>query len=258
VGFLVLAVVSALAVTRLRPESHAGVPAPLPPSDPSAPPVVVEREVIGGSAWAGFLSLIRSPYLLGICLFVLIMAVMATFIYFTRLKLVSAMTTDIDQRTGLFAQIDFWTQFATFMLQLFITGHIMKRLGVGVAMVLLPVTVSLGFIGLALTGSFASMVLLEAAFKAMQRGITRPARETLFTVISREDKYKAKGVIDTFVYRTGDLVGAWSEGFLAKLGGGVLTLTALVIPMAVVWAGLSLWLARAQGRIAGARTSGEG
>jgi AAA family ATP:ADP antiporter len=144
------------------------------------------------------------------------------------------------------------------MLQLFITGHIMKRLGVGVAMVLLPVTVSLGFIGLALTGSFASMVLLEAAFKAMQRGITRPARETLFTVISREDKYKAKGVIDTLVYRTGDLVGAWSEGFLAKLGGGVLTLTALVIPMAVVWAGLSLWLARAQGRIAATQGSAEG
>jgi len=178
------------------------------------------------------------------------MAIMATFIYFTRLKLVSAMTDVVDQRTGLFAQIDFWTQFATFMLQLFITGHVMKRLGVGVAMVLLPVTVSLGFLGLALTGTLTSMILLEAAFKAMQRGITRPARETLFTVISREDKYKAKGVIDTFVYRSGDVAGAWSEGLLGKLGGGVFTLTALVIPMAVIWAGLSLWLARAQGKMA--------
>ncbi|HKJ03126.1 MAG TPA: hypothetical protein VJ997_11745, partial [Longimicrobiales bacterium] len=118
------------------------------------------------------------------------------------------------------------------------------------------VTVSLGFIGLTLTGTFTSMIVLEAAFKAMQRGITRPARETLFTVLGREDKYKAKGVIDTFVYRTGDLVGAWSEGFLGKLGGGVLTLTALVVPMAVVWAGLSLWLARAQGRIAKGQASG--
>jgi AAA family ATP:ADP antiporter len=175
---------------------------------------------------------------------------MATFIYFTRLKIVAAMTDVVDQRTGLFAQIDFWTQFATFMLQLFITGHIMKRLGVGVAMVLLPVTVSLGFLGLALTGTFTAMVLLEAAFKAVQRGVTRPARETLFTVLSREDKYKAKGVIDTFVYRTGDVTGAWSEGLLGRLGGGVFTLTALVIPLAVVWAGLSVWLARAQGRMA--------
>jgi AAA family ATP:ADP antiporter len=256
VGFLVLAVVAAAAVARLQPLTRVAAPDPLDPSDPVAPPVVAERDVIGGSAWEGFVSVIRSPYLLGICLFVLIMAVMATFIYFTRLKLVSAMTDVVDQRTGLFAQLDFWTQFATFVLQLFITGHIMKRLGVGVAMALLPVTVSLGFLGLALTGTFTSMIVLEAAFKAMQRGITRPARETLFTVIGREDKYKAKGVIDTFVYRTGDVAGAWTEGFLGKLGGGVLTLTALVIPMAVVWAGLSLWLARTQGKIAAGASPG--
>lgn len=251
VAFLVLAVGAAAAVTRLQPRSRADAPAPLDPADPLMEPEAGEREVIGGSAWEGFVSLLRSPYLLGICLFVLIMAVMATFIYFTRLKIVAAMTDVVDQRTGLFAQIDFWTQFATFMLQLFITGHIMKRLGVGVAMVLLPVTVSLGFLGLALTGTFTAMVLLEAAFKAVQRGVTRPARETLFTVLSREDKYKAKGVIDTFVYRTGDVTGAWSEGLLGRLGGGVFTLTALVIPLAVVWAGLSVWLARAQGRMAG-------
>ena len=175
------------------------------------------------------------------------MTVMATFIYFTRLQLVAAMTQVVDQQTGLFAQIDFWTQFATFALQLFITGHIMKRAGVAVGLVLLPVTVSLGFLGLALTGSFAALILLEAAFKAMQRGITRPARETLFTVTAREDRYKSKAVIDTFVYRTGDVVGAWTEGFFGKLGGGVLSLTAIVIPAAVVWAGLSVWLAREQG-----------
>jgi len=155
----------------------------------------------------------------------------------------------VDEQAGLFAQIDFWTQVATFALQLFITGHIMKRLGVAVALVLLPVAVSLGFVGLALTGTFTALILLEATFKAIQRGITRPARETLFTVISQEDKYKAKAVIDTLVYRTGDVVGSWWEGALGRLGGGVLALTAMVIPLAVVWAGLSVWLVRKQGSI---------
>jgi AAA family ATP:ADP antiporter len=243
VGFLILAVVAAAVVARLQPTSLTEVVA----GDPEAPPVVPEEEVIGGASWDGFLAVVRSPYLLGISAFVLIMTVMATFIYFTRLQMVAAMTEVVDQQTGLFAQVDFWTQFATFALQLFITGHIMKRLGVAVGLVLLPVTVSLGFLGLALTGSFAALILLEAAFKAMQRGITRPARETLFTVTDREDRYKAKAVIDTFVYRTGDVAGAWTEGFLGKLGGGVLSLTAVVIPAALVWAGLSVWLGREQG-----------
>ena len=90
----------------------------------------------------------------------------------------------------------------------------------------------------------------------MQRGITRPARETLFTVLPRRDRYKGKAVIDTFVYRTGDVVGAWTEGFLGKLGGGVTLLAALVIPTAVAWAGLAVWLARQQRRAAEAQADG--
>lgn len=252
VGFLLLAVGFAWLVARLQPRSLSEVD----PNDPDAPPVVDEKEVIGGSMWEGFRSVVRSRYLLGICASVLIMAVMATFIYFTRLAMVAEMTDVTDERTGLFAMIDTLTQVLTFVFQLFLTGHIMRRLGVGFAMALLPITVSLGFIGLALTGSFAALVVLEMAYRAVQRGITRPARETLFTVVNREDKYKAKAVIDTFVYRTGDVTGAWTEGLLGRLGGGVAALTVLVLPVAVVWTVLSVWLAREQGRIAKRQAAG--
>lgn len=245
VAFLLGAVVAAWVVARLQ-EAHRDESGP----DGRPPAPAVAERVIGGTSWDGFVSTVRSPYLLGISAFVLVMTVMATFIYFTRLQMVASMTGVVDERTGLFAQIDFWTQVATLTLQLFITGHIMRRLGVAVAMVLLPVTVSLGFIGLSLTGSFVALVILEAAFKAMQRGVTRPARETLFTVVDRQDRYKGKAVIDTFVYRTGDVVGAWTEGALGKLGGGVATLTALVVPGAVAWAVLSVWLARRQETLA--------
>jgi len=175
---------------------------------------------------------------------------MATFIYFTRLQMVAEMTDVVDEQTGLFAQIDFWTQFLTFLLQLLITGHIMKRLGVAVALVLLPLTVVTGFVGLAITGTFTALILLEASYRAVQRGITRPARETLFTVVGREDKYKSKAVIDTFVYRTGDVVGAWTEGLLGRLGGGLVALSALVVPLAAAWGVLALWLGREQIRMA--------
>ncbi len=246
-GLLMLSVVAAKVVTWLQPESLDETD----PNDPEASPAVDADAVIGGSMLEGFRAIVRSRFLLWICAWVLIMAIMATFIYFTRLAFVAAMTEELDTRTGIFGQIDTITQVSTLFLQLFVTGHVMKRLGVGVALVLLPVTVCLGFIGLAISGSYAALVFLEASYRAVQRGIARPARETLFTVVSREDKYKAKAVIDTFVYRAGDVTGAWTEGALGKLGGGVVALTTLVLPVAVVWAGLSLWLARAQTRIAG-------
>lgn len=252
VGFLGLAVLAAVAVARLQPASArqaepGEVRSPGPDPQGAKAPAPAER-IIGGSAVEGFTDVLRSPYLLGIAGFVLIMSIMATFIYFTRLQMVAAMTDVVDEQTGFFAQIDFWTQFATLMLQLLVTGHIMRRLGVAVAMALLPLTVALGFAGLVLSGSFVALVLLEASYRAVQRGITRPARETLFTVLARRDRYKGKAVIDTFVYRTGDVVGAWTEGLLGRLGGGVPLLATLVIPMAAGWAVLSLWLAREQRR----------
>lgn len=204
--------------------------------------------VIGGNAWEGFEAVFRSGYLLGICAYVLILAVMATFLYFTRLQMVAALGTDLDLRTATFARIDMATQVATLVLQALVTGHLMKRLGVAVALALLPLTAALGFLGLAIAGSLAALVVFEATFRAVQRGIMRPARETLFTVVGRADRYKAKAFIDTFVYRGGDVVGAQTEGLLGRLGMGLAALAAFAVPLAMVWMVLGLWLGRQQAK----------
>jgi AAA family ATP:ADP antiporter len=211
--------------------------------------------VIGGSAWEGLRAAFRSPYLLGISTYVLLMTVTATFIYFTRLQMVAALGTDIDLRATRFAQIDLLTQVTTLLLQLFVAGHLMKRLGVSVALVLLPVVVSLGFIGLAMVASFAALIVFDATFRAIQRAITRPARETLFTVVSREDKYKSKAFTDTFVYRGGDVLGAWTEGLLGRLGMALVGLASVAVPLALGWGLLGLWLGRRQGEVAAALAS---
>jgi ATP:ADP antiporter, AAA family len=244
VGFLLLAIGAAWAVAYLQPERQGER------GDPNSPPAVDEGQVIGGSAWEGFRAVFASPYLLGISAFVLILAVMATFLYFTRLAMVAALGDDLDMRTTVFARIDLITQVTTLVLQLMVTGHLMKRLGVAVTLALLPITVLLGFVGLAIAGSLAALIVFEAAFRAVQRAIMRPARETLYTVVSREDKYKSKAFIDTFVYRAGDVAGAWTEGLLVRLGMGLAALATLVVPLAVVWAALGIWLGRTQARIA--------
>ena len=235
-----LAVVAAWVVSRLQSRSVEAA------ADPNAPRAVDDRAIIGGSAWRGFRAVFNSPYLLGISAYVLILTVISSFIYFTRLQMVAALGTDLDMRTGVFARIDFYTQVTTLVLQAVVTGHLMKRLGVHLTLALLPAIVALGFVGLAISASLAALIVLQAAFSAVQRAIIRPARETLFTVVPREDKYKSKAFIDTFVYRTGDVVGAQTEGLLGRLGMGLAALVSVTVPLALVWGVLGIWLGRAQ------------
>ena len=237
--FLCLGVAAAWLVTRLQPAVKS--------EGAQTSAASIDGAIIGGSAWQGIGRVLQSRYLSGIAVYVLLMTVVATFIYFTRLQMVAALGQDIDTRATALAWIDTITQSATLVVQLLVTGHLMKRFGVAVALMVLPVVASLGFIGLAIASSFAMLIVFDAFFRAIQRAITRPARETLFTVVSREDKYKSKAVTDTFVYRGGDLLGAWTEGWLGQLGFGLIGLASAVVPLAALWATLGLWLGRRQG-----------
>lgn len=243
-GFLLLALAAAGLLVRVTPDRVDG-DADASDSDSGA---AEEARSIGGSAWAGLFAVFRSRYLAGIAGYVLLMTVLATFIYFTRLQMVAAVSDDVDTRAALLGSIDLWTQVAVLVLQLSLTGKLIQRFGFGWALALLPIATAAGFIGLAIYGSFVVLIGLEAVNRAVQRGIARPAREALFTVVSREDKYKAKAFIDTFVYRTGDVVGAQVEGVLGRLGLAVGGLAGVVVPIALLWAALGIWLGRAQAR----------
>src|SRR5690606_8687204 len=252
-GFLLLAVGLAWTLVHVRPDRAA------PGTGPAATATIArEEQRIGGSAWAGLRAVFSSSYLMGIAGYVLTMTVVATFIYFTRLQMVAAAESDLDARTGLLGNIDMWTQIAVLLLQLTLTGQILRRFGLALALAALPVATALGFVGLAIYGSFAMLIGLEAMNKAVQRGLTRPAREALFTVISREDKYKAKAFIDTFVYRAGDVVGAQVEGALGRIGLALGGLATVVVPLALFWAMLGLWLGRQQQRRNGDAAAGAG
>ncbi len=231
-GFLLAALVLAWWLLRLLP-------------DRAASPVAERDAPVGGSAWAGLRALVRSPYLAGIAGYVLLMTVMATFIYFTRLQMVADVAADTDARAAVLGNIDMWTQVAVLALQATLTGRIIQRFGLGVALAVLPLATAVGFIGLAAYGSFVVLVLLEAGNRAVQRGITRPAREALFTVLGREDTYKAKAAVDTFVYRGGDVLGAQVEGALGRIGLALGGLVGVVVPLAFAWTALGFWLGRA-------------
>ncbi len=212
------------------------------------------RTPIGGSAWAGFGAAARSPYLLGICGFILLMAVLQTLVYFAQLEIVSRLSDDTDRRTGLFAYVNMITQLATLFAQLFITASLIRAIGVGRTLAVVPLVIGAGFAALAFIPAAApavaykAIVALEAGFKALSRGVSRPTRETLFTVVPREDRYKAKALIDTFVYRFGDVVGLGVDAVLRASTPALAALAFVAAPVAVLWGGLGLWLGSEQRR----------
>ncbi|MDF9863820.1 ATP/ADP translocase [Methylorubrum pseudosasae] len=207
-------------------------------------------EVIGGDIWAGIRRTVASPYLLNIALFLALFSITATFLYFEQAAVAKNNFPSRGAQTAFFANVDLAVNALTLGVQLFLTGRITRWLGVGVTLALLPAASIVGFaaLALALSPSVASVVVIYVLRRAGNFAIARPVREVLFTVVPREDRYKAKSFIDTVVYRLGDQVGAWSHAGLAALGFGGHAAAVVAVPLSAAWLLNALWLGRAQAR----------
>lgn len=203
-----------------------------------------QDEVIGGSALDGFRMALRSPYLLGMCGYMLLYTIGSTFLYFLQAQVVDATIDGKAAQTAYFANVDVWVNGLTLLLQLFLTGRLMARIGVGLTLAALPLISIIGFMGLGLMPVLAAVVVFTVARRVTNFALSRPARETLFVPLSRGEKYKAKNLIDTVVYRVGDQLGAWTNGLLVWLGFGIAGIAWSAVPLAGLWLLLSLWLGR--------------
>jgi ATP:ADP antiporter, AAA family len=207
-----------------------------------------EGKQIGGSFWDGATAVAQSPYLLGIGGFIVLMAISNTLIYFTQANVILDSTDTFSERVGSFAAFDMAAQIATLITQIFITTHLIRRLGVGWTLSILPIVTLAGFAVLAIWPLYGVMMLFAALHRATRYAVSRPARETLFSVVSASEKYKAKPLIDVFLYRGGDVAGVALESSLRVLGFGLVGVAAAAVPLAGVWTALCLGLGRAQQR----------
>lgn len=203
---------------------------------------------LGGSAFAGITHLVKSPYLLSIGVYMLMFTIGSTVLYFQQAEIVGARYVDREARTAFLASIDATVQALTILAQLFVTGRVLKWFGVAVTLAIMPVLNIVGFVALGVWPTLAVFVVFQVLRRAGEYAFGRPAREVLFTVVSPEDKYKAKNLIDTFVYRTGDQTGAWSYAGLSALGLGISAISLSVAPLSVIWFGIAIWLGQEQYR----------
>jgi AAA family ATP:ADP antiporter len=210
----------------------------------------VREARIGGSMWGGITHLFSSPYLLGIALFVFLYTILSTVLYMQQASIVERYFVDRAVRTAVFARIDFVIQLLTVLTQFYLTGRIIRALGVGLTLALLPILSIVGFAALGMYQTFIVFAVFQVLRRSGEYAVVRPARETLYTVVSREDKYKAKNLIDTVVYRTGDWLSGMVQLGLNTLGWGMAAISFLAVPLAGLWLMIGLWLGVRQKQMA--------
>ena len=205
-----------------------------------------EAAPTGGGAIDGILMVLRSPYIAGITLWVGLLSIAATFLYFEQAAIIAAASEDPAVRTRIFATVDLTVGLLTLALQFVATGKLIARFGVGPALALLPLVFAVGFVVLAAAPVLAVVIAFQALQRTANFAISNPAREVLFTVVERDEKYKAKNVIDIVVVRGADAAGGWMFAALRSLGMELRATAVAAIAIAAVCFAISIALGRAQ------------
>ncbi len=213
------------------------------PAAPAAPDAPAGGVPPGTGALSGLRLFAKSRYLLGIASFLLLYTVGSTFLYLAQARIVRAAFHDAGSRTAFFAKADLTVNVLTAFMQLFLTGRLLPLVGLGPALAFLPLLTSAGFFALGASPTPVTLFAFQVSRRAAEFAFVKPAREALFTVVSREEKYSAKSFIDTFVYRTGDAFGALADRLVAFLGLGPAGFAWAFLPVAGLW----MWNALALG-----------
>lgn len=217
-----------------------------PPAARSAIPDVERPDT-----WTGVRLIAQKPYLRVLCLYMLLQTICATFLYYEQGEILYAKVPERAARTVFLADISFWVNSISLGFQLLFTGRALQRFGVLLCLMPLPLVAIGGFIGLASTGSLLAVQTAMILSRSCEYATAKPARETLYTVVSRSEKYQSKSFIDTFVYRGGDFIGGWAfTGLHAAAGLSLAAVAWLAVPLAAIWAAAAYRLGRQQEALA--------
>jgi AAA family ATP:ADP antiporter len=214
---------------------------------------------VGHGAWNGLLLMLRSPFLLAIAAYVFLLTFASTMVYVEKQRLVGNTFENRADQISFFAQVDLGTQALTALLQLVLTGPMIRRLGVGFTLCALPLLCTVGFALLGVAGLgflplFGVFVGFDVTRNAARFALAKPAREVLFTLVGPEERYSAKNFVDTVVYRGGDVANVWVHAGIASLASSVAGVAFCAVPVSFAWTALGVWLGRRQrDRTAGAR-----
>ena len=190
---------------------------------------------ISGNAWSGMRAVFASRYLMGIAAFIALMTFVSTMLYFQQASLIEDAFANRTERTVFYAKIDLLVSSLTIIFQVYLTAKIINWLGVGLTLAIVPAIMAIGYLALGLYPTLMILVVVQVIYRAGRYGLTKPAREILWTVLGREAKYKSKPFLDAAVYRGGDLLSGWVYTGLTAIGLSIGAIALTAAPVAGIW-----------------------
>ncbi len=206
-----------------------------------------------GNPLRGFALLLKSPFLLNQAAFMLLMTWIATIFYFLQTDYIAKAFPAVEGRAIAFADVDLFVNISAAIILIFGLGRVFQRFGVTASLLLTPLLMAGACLGVAFAPSFFMVQSARAMQRISQYAIARPSREVLFTVVDQQSKYNAKNVIDTTVYRFGDLSAAWMQAGLRAAGLGVLGAMTFGIAISAAWGAVAVALGRRYEALGGVR-----
>jgi AAA family ATP:ADP antiporter len=201
-------------------------------------------KAFGGSAMAGLTMVLQQRYFAMIAIALLCANFLGGAMYMYIAQMVSVAFEDTNLRTQFFARMDLAVNVLSFILQLLVVRHSVKKLGIGWTLTLLPVLSVVGFAILAINPIFAVIVGFNVIRRAVGFGFSKPTSDMLYSIVSPEAKYKAKNFIDTTVYRGWDVVATWSISMLGAIGVGLAGVALICVPVGLAWMAIARWIGR--------------
>ena len=179
---------------------------------------VNETDLIGGSMWAGLKLVWQTPMLRALAGLMVFGVGVGTLLYNEQAAIAKIYFSTTEERTQFFSRIDLWINALTLLIQLFLTRTLLSRYGVAPLLLIPAIAILIGFAALTASPVPLLVAAVQIATRAGEFSLAKPARETLYTRVDRESRYKGKAVIDTVVYRGADLLFAWVHKFMAVFG----------------------------------------
>ena len=188
---------------------------------------------LGGSSFEAIQNIIKDPAIKNIGLYVILFTMLMTTSWMISLGIVEEWSKDPCERTGFFARIEQIVTPLTLLMQLFLASYILRRVGSLAVLSIYGVLFAIAFMAYAFYPTITTVMMVVISLRIFEYGLNKPTRESIYTKLKQQDRYKSSGFIDTFLARSGDVIGGWFVRGLVGTGIAVLSVTWAALPFAL-------------------------
>ncbi len=200
---------------------------------------------IGGSSVEAVKNVIKDPAIRNLGIYVILFTMLMTISWMISLGIVQDWSQDPCERTGFFARIEQIVTPLTLLMQLFLASYVLRRVGSLTILTMYGFLFAIAFMAYAFYPTITTVMMVVISLRIFEYGLNKPTRESIYTKLKQQDRYKSTVFIDTFLARSGDVIGGWFVRGLVGAGVAVLSVSWAALPFAMLISFMGLKVSKA-------------